>query len=148
MSFAKAKATATNARFVNQPSKLGDLMASVKKLVSAFFKNPIVLYLGWTALFTIVFLLTFYVALYLMGYGTYLAVGSAASWASIVAFVAACIPGVNALSIVAGFAGWIIAAICSQAMQAIAVQASYWAMGVTFMTYVAIQAYLRSRIYA
>jgi len=90
------------------------------------------------ALFVIaVMYITFLCALSLMGYYTYAVVGGLSGWASVVGFVAACIPGVNALALVVGFAGWIAAVICQQAMQAIVVTAAYYAISAGVIAYIA-----------
>jgi len=71
---------------------------------------------------------TFVGSLVLMGYTTYAVVGNLAGWASIVSFVGACIPGVNALVLLGGFIGWGVAVLCQSSMQAIAVSAVYYAL--------------------
>jgi hypothetical protein len=124
---------------------ISGLFQSVVQFFRNLLSNPVVKFICWSLFFYAIMTVTFNVALALMGYSTYAAVASFAGWGSVVAFVAAAIPGVNALSIVAGFVGWIVAAICQSAMQAMTVQAFYWALGAALVAYCVIVAYIRGR---
>jgi ABC-type multidrug transport system fused ATPase/permease subunit len=81
--------------------------------------------------------IAFAISLWVLGYSTYAVVMTVATWGSIISFVGALIPGVNALVLVGSLFGGIVAAVCSSAMEAIAVQAFYYSIAAGFTALIA-----------